>query len=478
MASNAYLRPDLDQAYGVLPMYVTGALPSARPSGAYEGRLAIHNAIGSCTVEQIAGDALPPGSALYVDGAQVVVAWPAYSATSAPIANGNFELGDTGWLRGAGWSIEHTDDHNDGQHETGFGSFHATYRGQGTSIMEGAAFYQATPGQVFSAQVNVQQGASSRHNCGAQIGVRFYDAAKVLISEQLGSMMDDGSGGAWHLSTGSFQTPANAKLVRPLILGMRVRQNLPLWVDDASWGLQATVGITFETVINLTLRVRDGAGRTALWNGSVVVIYAGWNPADVGYGTTVSLDRMSAFFPDTIPIQSATVRGVPGRSSGKWYLEYTCYNAPDNTANWHGGIAPMSWRVDVGIELGIGSTVLGNIGVSFSSHGYCYNNNVLGGGGARMAGPPYPGTTNAVTMLAWDADTGNLWIGVNGVWKWSGNPAAGTNPPITGALGEYFPGASMVAANSASDPRFCKLYGTASTISYTPPAGFKPWFDG
>lgn len=55
------------------------------------------------------GAVLPPGHSLYVDGDEVVIAWPAYQETGViPFANGNgnFELGDIGWAKGAGWAIE------------------------------------------------------------------------------------------------------------------------------------------------------------------------------------------------------------------------------------------------------------------------------------------------------------------------------------------------------------------------------------
>jgi len=265
MTCRIFDRADLDQYIHVLPLRVTGTLANASPGAPYEGRLQIRNSIGPCSVQQIGGAALPPGSSLYVDNItkEVVVAWPAYQETGViPIAggNGNFEAGDTGWEKGVGWTIEASGGDNDG-----FGAGVGVYRGQGESFMEAQAYAPTFPGQAFTAQVNVQQGASSKHNVGAGIGVRYYDLEKNPLALQLGTFIDDGSKGAWHMSTGAFQTPPGAWLARAVIRGNRTRQNKPLWVDDASWSLQGTLGINFVTTLCFTLRVRDSAGRTADW---------------------------------------------------------------------------------------------------------------------------------------------------------------------------------------------------------------------
>lgn len=274
MTARIYDRPDLDQARHVPGLYVDGTLPNAKPSVAYEGRLQIHNAIGACTVEQIDGDTLPNGASLYVDNdaSEVVIAWPAYSSTTAPIFNGNFELGDVGWIKGAGWTVDHTADHHDVQHENRFGNYNATFRGYGTSYLESAAYTKLDTHAAFAGQGNIQQGGSSANATGAAFGVRFYGADKALIAEQLAPFIGDGRNGNWHYSSGTFTPPANAQYARAVFMGKRVRQNMPAWVDDASWGLQAVTGINVETSIDLTLRVADSAGRDYVWSGSIRIL--------------------------------------------------------------------------------------------------------------------------------------------------------------------------------------------------------------
>jgi len=39
--------------------------------------------------------------------------------------------------------------------------------------------------------------------------------------------------------------------------------------------------------------------------------------------------------------------------------------------------------------------------------------------------------TNNIIMNAVDVDAGKYWIGINGTWMYSGNPATGSNPQIT-----------------------------------------------
>lgn len=267
MTTRIYDRPDLDQQSHRPALFINGDFPIAKPGLAYDGRLQIRNPVGACTVEQIDGDQLPPGASLYVDNAshEVVVTWPPYSLTDSPILNGNFEMGDVDWIKDAGWTIENTGGGNDG-----FGSKVAVFLGQGEAFLEAANYYPVQA-QVFSAKINVQQGASSAGNVGASIGVRYYDAAKTLIATQLGRFIDSGSKGAWHWSEGVFSQPAGAIYQRPIVRAYRRRENKKLWVDDASWSYRAILGVDDQLSYNLTIRVRDSAGRSALWNGKITV---------------------------------------------------------------------------------------------------------------------------------------------------------------------------------------------------------------
>ena len=76
---------------------------------------------------------------------------------------------------------------------------------------------------------------------------------------------------------------------------------------------------------------------------------------------------------------------------------------------------------------------------------------------------------NDIIMFAYDADAGKMWIGVNGTWTSSGNPAAGSNNqwasiPTTGVS----PFAGIYGSNISIDSNFGQ-----KTFAYTPPSGFK-----
>lgn len=79
----------------------------------------------------------------------------------------------------------------------------------------------------------------------------------------------------------------------------------------------------------------------------------------------------------------------------------------------------------------------------------------------------HSGTTNGdVLMLACDEPNGLIWIGKNGVWAATTNPATGTNGTSVGALADFylFVGLSRVdnvTVNTGGSP-----------FAYTPPSGF------
>ena len=82
-----------------------------------------------------------------------------------------------------------------------------------------------------------------------------------------------------------------------------------------------------------------------------------------------------------------------------------------------------------------------------------------------------PGSThtNDTVMFAYDADAGKMWLGVNGTWNGSGDPATGANPDWTSL------------PTTGLSP-FAGCYGTTNAITlnagqrpfaYTPPTGYK-----
>lgn len=263
MVTRIYDRPDLDQRRGLPALYVTGVLPGGKPGLAYQGRLQIHNSVGACTVEQIDGDTLPPGHTIFVDNdtMEVVITWPAYAEEAAPIPNSGFEDGIVGWVPGAGWSVT--------TNNAIAGSRSAVYqRNGGSSVLSSQSRYPTNPGVPINAQCQVRQGASSAGNAGAGLRLEFRDAAGDVIGRADGNYVMSASKNAVYPSNVAALPPQGAATVNIACVGVRHRENKDVWVDSFSWDHKvAVVGINTDALFNLTLRVRDSAGRTAIWRG-------------------------------------------------------------------------------------------------------------------------------------------------------------------------------------------------------------------
>ena len=88
--------------------------------------------------------------------------------------------------------------------------------------------------------------------------------------------------------------------------------------------------------------------------------------------------------------------------------------------------------------------------------------------------------SGSIVMIAVDIDNDMAWFGVNGVWKFSGDPAAGTNPTLSKAgLGAD---ANIVAGRPAINfddktAATASMRGAAADVTYAVPSGFKAWYD-
>lgn len=185
-----------------------------------------------------------------------------------------------------------------------------------------------------------------------------------------------------------------------------------------------------------------------------------WNPADTDSDITLSnANRTATSLIGGHAYQKT--RGFNARSTGKWYFEVQGTFHPDNYDNGRVGVDPPAASLSSAVGAVAGSYAI-------QSNGYRQEGGVFNS--TQMAAP-LPG--NRVIQVAWDADTGNLWYGVDGMWAFSGDPAAGTNPSSTGVTGAKLPAASMV------DGEFAFNYTISTTpgqCSYTPPSGFSRWY--
>lgn len=185
----------------------------------------------------------------------------------------------------------------------------------------------------------------------------------------------------------------------------------------------------------------------------------GWGSSQGGTTTLSNSDRTIAA---AASVGRVGVIGKASRASGKWYFESThtsVAGAPNNRV----GIATSAW---------VKSNVLGEglTGAAVSFHGYAYRNGYTGSG---VMASPVPSAAGAVTGFAIDLDAGKIWVAVNGSWKWSGNPAAGTSPAISGLLSNsYFPALTVELQSSAWTVTVSER---VADLVYAPPSGFSPW---
>lgn len=80
-------------------------------------------------------------------------------------------------------------------------------------------------------------------------------------------------------------------------------------------------------------------------------------------------------------------------------------------------------------------------------------------------------TTNDIIQFAVDMSSGKAWIGKNGTWYNSGNPAAGTGQWVSGIADPVYLAASIYTGVGNT----YRLQPSAASFSYSPPSGFEAW---
>ena len=185
-----------------------------------------------------------------------------------------------------------------------------------------------------------------------------------------------------------------------------------------------------------------------------------WNPADTDLDITLSnANRTATSLPGGTAYQKA--RGLTARSTGKWYFEVRGTFHPDSYDNGRVGLDNPANSL---------SAAVGGIANSYGlqSNGYRQSNGTVN---PTQMTPPLPGSN--VIQVAWDADAGLLWYGVNNVWAFGGNPAAGTGASVTGVTGPLLPACNLIDGAVAFN---YTISTTPAQCSYTPPAGFGRWY--
>ena len=155
-------------------------------------------------------------------------------------------------------------------------------------------------------------------------------------------------------------------------------------------------------------------------------------------------------------------------TTGKWYFEAVLTTQQNDT-----GIGLKNQNADTDAHY-TGQTT---DSVGYLSDGRFFYN------GSSTSYSSYG--TGDVAQIAFDADTGEIWIGKNNTWQNSGDPAAGTGEVQTVTWGEFVPAARTVGSgtmvfNFGQDSTFSGATTAGGntddngigTFKYAPPAGY------
>lgn len=261
---------------------------------------------------------------------------------------------------------------------------------------------------------------------------------------------------------GGGSCTANLMILRPLVYG-RVdwtrnkgvqrkwfdRANAPvIYPDSALMTLVASEGSpTVLTTAAIELQLELATLQT-------VATPTVWNPYDK--------DSTATLYNGYLTATGGKVRANVSHSSGKYYFEARLDAGPVSSAPY---IAIRQTAAAVGAAGGPfgAGTDYGCFARSPNDghQDYVPGSNTFTVGPALAVGDIY--------MFAVDLSAGKLWIGRNGTWDNSGNPAAGTNAVVaSGISGAYSPWADT--GNVTVSARFA-----SSAWTYSAPSGFSQW---
>ena len=210
--------------------------------------------------------------------------------------------------------------------------------------------------------------------------------------------------------------------------------------------ISVTAGITYDAMTDVPTNTSATVANYCTLNPIRYGIYPG-NPAVV-----LSEANLKASWGADPGVLIATMN-IP--STGKWYWEAVI---PTQTYNFLAiGVIKNQETASINQFLGTPGYCL------YASNGQKY---ILGANSAYMAAP----AQNTVITVAFDADTGTLYIGAGGSWA---NGSGSTNQPfssaasiVTGLTGDISPAFSFNTGN------FIANFGQRP-FTYTPPTGYK-----
>lgn len=183
----------------------------------------------------------------------------------------------------------------------------------------------------------------------------------------------------------------------------------------------------------------------------MAITYATLNPSDKSADLTLSGGDLTATASGS---GYDSVRSTLGVSSGKHYWEFKYTTVALADATWGVANSTMALTNYVGLDAN-------GWGV------YMPTGNKLNNGSNTAYGTAQ--AVNDVLMVALDMDNGKVWMGKNGTWFNSGDPAAGTNAAFTGLSGTLY--ACLTLTNTNVTVGVANF--GASAMGYTAPSGFR-----
>ena len=153
-------------------------------------------------------------------------------------------------------------------------------------------------------------------------------------------------------------------------------------------------------------------------------------------------------------------RGTLFAPSGKWYYEWIPTAGSYAEAGWMLNVSGNDYTEE---ESDVATTFYRGVGAA--GHGFRIGSSATDSAVTNFA-------LNDVIMMAIDVDTMKMWVGINGTWYNSGDPAGGTNPvgTWTDAIGQSVAPWYGLFTSTSETFNFGQR-----PFAYTIPTGFNSW---
>lgn len=205
-------------------------------------------------------------------------------------------------------------------------------------------------------------------------------------------------------------------------------------------------------------------GRTVTWDPDVMLAADGFTA-----GYTLGNSNLDLSGDANSNWKTARTTGPSRGSTDKLYIEIKVQAAASVTNLGMLGLCNADFNMSQGVYLGQGSN--GGATNRQAAHWGIGNNDTVGW--TKTWTGTMTWAANDIIQLAIDRALGYAWIGKNNTWQNSGDPAAGTNPWVSGIATDdvVYVGASIYTGTGNT----WRLQPTSASQTYSPPSGFSAW---